>query len=127
VVPVDWPEVDELASVADRPWIGGPPDSALGHALLRLGRTSGLRLNVAHQCQDFTAALAMVSVGLAGAFVPELALAASAPPDVRVVQLPGLGARRIGVLYRRSRREPTQAVLTVLEALRAAASAGAPA
>jgi DNA-binding transcriptional LysR family regulator len=42
---------------------------------------------------------------------------------VRVVALPGLGARRIGVVYRRSRNEPTPLVRTVIDALRAAATA----
>lgn len=122
-VPLDWPEFDELSAVADRPWIDGQPESALGQAMARVRRTTGVRLPAAHRCHEFTAALAMVANGLAGAFVPELALAASAPADVRVVALPGIGARRIGVLYRRSRREPTPAVRAVLDALRAAATA----
>jgi DNA-binding transcriptional LysR family regulator len=122
-VPVDWPEFDDLAAVADRPWIDGPPGSALGHAMQRVRRTTVLALPAAHQCHEFTAALAMVAAGLAGAFVPELALTASAPGDVRVVAVPGLGARRIGVLYRRSRREPTPAVRAVLDALRDAVAA----
>lgn len=121
-VPVDWPEFDDLSGVAERPWIDGPPGSALGNAMARVRRTTALPLPTAHQCHEFTAALAMVAAGLAGAFVPELALAASAPADVRVVAVPGLGARRIGVLYRQSRREPTPAVRAVLDALRAAAS-----
>ncbi len=122
-VPVDWPEFDDLAVVAERPWIDGPPGSALGNAMARVRRTTGQLLPAAHQCHEFTAALAMVSAGLAGAFVPELALAAAAPENVRVVAVPGLGARRIGVMYRQSRREPTPAVRAVLDALRAAAAA----
>jgi DNA-binding transcriptional LysR family regulator len=89
----------------------------------RVRRTTGLSLPAAHLCGEFTAALALVAAGLAGAFVPELALAASAPADVRVIALPGLGSRSIGVLYRRSRNEPTPAVRAVVDALRAAALA----
>lgn len=122
-VPFGWPEFDELAAVADRPWIDGPTDSALGQAMQRVRRTTGLRLPAAHLCREFTAALAMVAVGLAGAFVPELALTATAPADVRVIALPSLGSRTIGVVYRRTRNEPTPAVRAVLEALRAAAAA----
>jgi DNA-binding transcriptional LysR family regulator len=122
-VPVDWLEFDELAAVADRPWVDGPTDSALGQAMRRVRRTTGLSLPAAHLCGEFTAALALVAAGLAGAFVPELALAASAPADVRVIALPGLGSRSIGVLYRRSRNEPTPAVRAVVDALRAAALA----
>lgn len=122
VVPLTWPEFDRLASVDDRPWVDGPADSAVGQAMRRVRRTSGLRLPPAHLCHDFGAGLAMVSAGLAGAFVPDLALSASAPADIRVVPLPGLGTRRIGVLYRRSRNEPTPAVRTVVDALRTAAT-----
>ena len=60
----------------------------------------------------------LVSAGFAAALVPELALGMISQQRVRVVTLPGLGARRIGVLYRRSRNEPTPAVRTVLDALR---------
>lgn len=122
-VPVDWPEFDRLAVVADRPWIDGPTDSALGQAMQRVRHTTGLGLPAPHLCREFTAALALVAAGLAGAFVPALALTAAGPADVRVVALPGLGSRRIGVLYRRSRNEPTPAVRVVVDALRAAAAA----
>lgn len=120
-VPMTWPDFDDLAAVADRPWIDGPADSAVGQAMQRVRRTTGLRLPAAHQCAEFTAGLSLVAAGLGGAFVPELALAALAPADVRVLSLPGLGARRIGVVYRRSRNEPTPAVRAVVDAFRAAA------
>jgi DNA-binding transcriptional LysR family regulator len=35
-VPVNWPEVSDLADVADLAWVDGPPGSALGQALARL-------------------------------------------------------------------------------------------
>jgi DNA-binding transcriptional LysR family regulator len=123
-VPVGWPDFVDLADIADRPWIDGPPDSAIGHALRRVRQTTGLRFPAAHSAREFTAALSLVGAGLAGAFVPELALAAAPPPaGVRVVNVPGVGTRRLGVLYRRSRNEPTPAVRAVLDALRAAAVA----
>jgi DNA-binding transcriptional LysR family regulator len=123
VVPAGWPEFDDLAIVAERPWVDGPPGSAVGQAMRRVRRTSVLRLPAAHLCHDFTAALVLVAAGFAGAFVPELALTAPTLDGVRVVTLAGLGSRRIGVLSRRSRNEPTPAVRTVIEALRAAALA----
>ena len=117
-VPVDWPEVSDLADIADRPWVDGPPGSALGQALARLRQTTGMAFPAAHSCSEFTAALAVVGAGLAGAFVPELALAVISPqPGVRIVAPPGIGARRLGVLYRRSRHEPTPAVRAVLDVL----------
>lgn len=122
VVPASWPEFEDLASVAERPWVDGPPGSAVGQAMRRVRRTSVLTLPAAHLCHDFTAALVLVAAGFAGAFVPVLALNVPQHDGLRVVTLPGLGARRIGVLYRRSRNEPTPAVRTVLEALRSAAA-----
>ena len=35
---LDWPEFDDLAAVADRPWIDGPPASAVGQAMRRVRR-----------------------------------------------------------------------------------------
>jgi DNA-binding transcriptional LysR family regulator len=122
VVPDDWPEFDDLAVVAERPWIDGPSDSAVGQAMRRVRRASALKLPAAHLCEDFTAALVLVSAGFGAAFVTALALTASAPTGVREVALPGLGSRRIGVLYRRSRNEPTPIVRTVVDALRVAAA-----
>jgi molybdate transport repressor ModE-like protein len=121
VVPLDWPVAGGLAEIGDRPWIDGPPGTALGHAMARLRRTTGLAFPPVHSCREFTAALALVGAGLAGAFVPELALAAVPQrPRVRVSAPPGIGARRVGLLYRRSRNEPTPAVRAVLEAMRTA-------
>jgi DNA-binding transcriptional LysR family regulator len=118
-VPVNWPEVSDLADVADLAWVDGPPGSALGQALARLRQTTGMAFPAAHSCTEFTAALAVVGAGLAGAFVPELALAVITPqPGVRILAPPGIGARRLGVLYRRSRHEPTPTVRAVLDVLR---------
>jgi len=117
-IPVDWPEVSDLADIAERPWVDGPPGSALGQALSRLRQTTGLAFPAAHSCSEFTAALAVVGAGLAGAFVPELALAVISPQaGVRIATPPGIGARRLGVLYRRSRHEPTPTVRAVLDVL----------
>ena len=117
-IPVDWPEVSDLAEIADRPWVDGPPGSALGQALARLRQTTGMAFPAAHSCSEFTAALAVVGAGLAGAFVPELALAVISPqPGVRIVTPAGIGARRLGVLYRKSRHEPTPTVRAVLDVL----------
>ncbi|MGH8862053.1 MAG: LysR family transcriptional regulator [Jatrophihabitantaceae bacterium] len=126
VVPLDWPEFDDLADVAERPWVDGPPHSAVGQAMRRVRQTSALGLPAAHVCQDFSAALVLVAAGLAGAFIPVLALAASPPSGIRELTLAGLGSRRIGVLYRRSRNEPTPAVRAVLDALRTAAHESSP-
>jgi DNA-binding transcriptional LysR family regulator len=117
-VPVDWPDVADLADIAGSPWVDGPPGSAVGQALTRLRRTTGMEFPAAHWCTEFTTALAVVAAGLAGAFVPELALAVTSPQSgVRILTPPGIGSRRLGVLYRRSRHEPTPAVRAALEDL----------
>jgi DNA-binding transcriptional LysR family regulator len=121
VVPTAWGEVESLADVGDRPWVDAPPGSAVAQTLRRMRRTTGLAFPPAHSCVEFTAALAVVSAGLAGAFIPVLALGASpSMAEVRVLTAEGLGGRRLGVLYRDARHEPTPAVLALLAALRAA-------
>jgi DNA-binding transcriptional LysR family regulator len=121
-VPSSWPDVRDLVQTVGHPWVDGPADSAVGHALRRMRRTTGLPFPTAHSTREFTVALSLVAAGLAAAFVPEMALAAlPAPAGVRVIALAGLGSRRMGVLYRQSRNEPTPAVEAVLVALREAA------
>ncbi len=123
VVPAAWGDVTTLDEVGDRPWVDAPPGSAVAQTLRRMRRTTGLAFPPAHSCIEFTAALALVSAGLAGAFIPLLALRAAPEPDeVRVLTVDGdgLGGRRLGVLYRDARNEPTPTVVAVLGALRAA-------
>ncbi len=126
-VPVDWPDVADLTDVAVRPWVDGPPGSALGQALARLRRTTGMEFPAAHHCTGFTAALAVAGAGLAGALIPDLALAVALPEQgVRIITPAGIGSRRLGVLYRQSRHEPTPALRAVLEVLRSATVRRAP-
>ncbi len=122
-VPISWPEYQSLDELAGRPFVDGPVGSAVGQTLRRLRHETGLPFPAAHSCLEFTAALAIVGAGIAGAFVPELALAVAPPPSgVRVLAPAGMGARRLGLIYRRSKLEPTPAVAAVLNALRAAAA-----
>jgi DNA-binding transcriptional LysR family regulator len=126
-IPAGWADAHELADVGDRAWVDSPPGSAVAQTLRRLRRTTGLTFPAAHSCLEFTAALALVSAGLAGALIPELALGVSPlPPTVRILSPAGVGGRRLGVLYRDARHEPTPAVAAVLTALRNVAGDGAP-
>jgi DNA-binding transcriptional LysR family regulator len=124
VVPAAWVPANGVISLADvghRPWVDAPPGSAVAQTLRRMRRSTGLAFPPAHSCLEFTAALALVSAGLAGAFIPELALAvAPLPAEVHTLSADGLGGRRLGVLYRDARNEPTPAVMAVLNSLRAA-------
>lgn len=121
-LPAAWPAFDDLADVAGRPWVDGWPGSALAQAMRRIRTTTGLPFPGRHVVREFNTALTLVASGVAGAVVPQLALAAWGPPEtVRIRRHAGIGARRLGVLYRSSRHEPTLAVRTVLQAMRAAA------
>ncbi len=122
-VPVAWPRPESLGDLLGRPWVDGPAGSAVHETLGRLRASSGLPLPGRHSCLEFPAALALVGGGLAAALVPDIALAA-VPEGVRIVDVEGLGARRISAVYRTGRRRPTQVAdpgagtRALLEALR---------
>jgi DNA-binding transcriptional LysR family regulator len=120
-IPTSWPAPTSLADLAERPWVDGPPGSAIGQALGRLRTATTLSLPAAHTCLEFPAALGLVAGGLACALVPDLALNYPLPAHVRIVNLPDLGARRISSLYRTRRNQPTPLIAALLDALAAAA------
>jgi DNA-binding transcriptional LysR family regulator len=129
-MPAAWPQPESLGDLQGRPWVDGPPGSAVHQALGRLRAGSGQPLPGRHSCLEFPAALALVSGGLAAALVPDLALTAP-PAGVRVVDVAGLGARRISAGYRTGRRvsgsrgtKPRPAEGIVIHAMLAAAGAG---
>ncbi len=93
--------------MAERPWVDGPPGSAVRAVLDRLRATTGLRLSGRHVCLEFPAALALVDAGLAVALVPALALPDPPGPGTQLVDLPGLGARTISA-YTGAARRPSQ-------------------
>lgn len=119
-LPTTWPVPTSVLDLADRPWIDGPPGSAVRQALQRLRADTTLALPGAHSCLEFPAALALVAGGLATALVPDLALAQQRPPGVRIVDLPDLGTRRINALHRTT-RHITPALAAMLDALTEAA------
>ncbi|WP_412538827.1 LysR family transcriptional regulator [Longispora sp. K20-0274] len=126
VVPRSWGEVADLDTLNGRPWVDGPPGSALRRVLDRLSARHGLVLDRRHECMEFPAALALVAAGLAAAVVPALALAlrggeVDGYPEVRAVAMPLIGARRLDLLHRAGRHEPSPAARTVAVALAARA------
>jgi DNA-binding transcriptional LysR family regulator len=120
-LPAGWPRPRDVADLAERPWIDGPPGSAVRGVLDRLRATTGLPLPGAHVCLEFPAALALVDAGLAAALVPALAVPDPPNPGTRLVDVPGLSARTISAWTQASRR-PTRLLATLLDALAAAAS-----
>ncbi|HET9655956.1 MAG TPA: LysR family transcriptional regulator [Kineosporiaceae bacterium] len=104
----------------DLPWVAGPPGSATRSVLERLCQTEDVRPLIAHEALEFPAVLALVGAGLGVALVPRLALPAPAglrAAGLRVLDLPGLGARQVVARHRTSRGEPSPAVRVVLGAL----------
>lgn len=121
-LPARWPLPHDVADLADRPWVDGPPGSAVHGVLARLRATTGLPLPGAHVCLEFAAALALVDAGLAAALVPALAVPDPPGPGTRLAELPGLSARTISAWTRQTRR-PARLLTTVLDALGASGSA----
>lgn len=120
-IPTGWTTPTSLADLCERPWVDGPPGSAIGRALGRLRFVTALSLPAAHNCLEFPAALALVAGGMAAALVPDLALNYPLSAQVRIVNLPDLGARRISALYRTRRHQPTPVIAALLDALAVAA------
>jgi DNA-binding transcriptional LysR family regulator len=108
VVPRAWGPVSDLDVLRDRPWVDGPPGTAVRRVLDRLCARHGLTLDRRHECLEFPAALSVVAAGLAAAVIPALAQPEH-HPGVRVIDSPLPGARRLELLHRRGRHEPTPA------------------
>ncbi len=126
VIPTSWTTPTSLSDLAERPWVDGPPGSAIGQALGRLRASTALSLPAAHTCLEFPAALALVAGGMAAALVPDLALTHPLPAHARIVNLPDLGTRRISSLYRTRRNQPAPVVAALLDALITAAYPSTP-
>ncbi|MGX5716766.1 LysR family transcriptional regulator [Arthrobacter sp. MAHUQ-56] len=104
------------------PWLGVEPSAANVAVLGRLSRTTGTQMETVHQYADTLTALALVAAGEGVAIVPTLALAGVVQDGVEVLDVPGLGTRRI-VLRRYDRRRPTSLpVDTVARLLRESAA-----
>ena len=63
-VPAAWPVPRSLDDLASRPWISGPPGTAVQLVLDRVRRSTGLALPATHACEEFAAVLALVEAGL---------------------------------------------------------------
>lgn len=120
-VPAAWGAVDSVEALLGRPWVDGPPGSVARRSLDRIAGEHGAALERAHECLEYPAALSVVAAGLAVAVVPALAL--PDPPDSRVRLLPAavLGARRLDLVHRAGRHEPSPAARLVADEIRAAA------
>ena len=126
VVPAAWPVPRSLEDLADRPWISGPPGTAVQLVLDRVRRSTGLVLPVAHACEEFAAVLALVEAGLGVSIVPALALPVEKRPrpGLHLVGLSEFGVRHISAVTVATRRQPPL-ITELLHALVEAASGSA--
>src|SRR5690606_28944693 len=108
-----------IERLLSRPWVTGPQGSAAHLALGRIGAHFDADLDRQHECLEFPAALAIVAAGLAAAVVPSLALPAG--DSIEVLDCPAAGVRRIDLLHRSGRHEPSPAARLVADAIAAAA------
>ena len=105
------------------PWLGVEPAAASASAVGRLHRATGTPVETAHQYYDTLTALALVAAGEGVTVVPALALSGVIQDGVDVLDVPGLGTRRI-VLRRFDRRRPiSMPVDTVARLLRESVAA----
>lgn len=105
------------------PWLGVEPSAANVSVLGRLSRSTGAKTETVHQYTDTLTALSLVAAGEGVAIVPTLALTGVVQDGVDILDVPGLGTRRI-VLRRFDRRRPTSLpVDTVARLLRESAAA----
>jgi molybdate transport repressor ModE-like protein len=116
------PENIDLARLP-LPWLGVESTAANALVLGRLRRSTGAPMDTAHQYQETLTALALVAAGEGIAILPTLALSGVVHDGVDILDVPGLGTRRI-VLRRFDRRRSTSApVDTVARLLRESAAA----
>ncbi|ACL38431.1 transcriptional regulator, LysR family [Pseudarthrobacter chlorophenolicus A6] len=105
------------------PWLGVEQSAANAAVVGRLRHSTGIFSETVHQYQETLTALALVAAGEGVAIVPTLALAGVIQDGVEVLDVPGLGTRRI-VLRRFAGRRPTSTPLdTVARLLRESAAA----
>lgn len=105
------------------PWIGVDSAAANASVLGRLRQSTGARMETVHQYQETLTALALVAAGEGVAIVPTLALSGVSHDGVDVLDVPGLGTRRIVLRRFDRRRAASTPVDTVARLLRESAAA----
>lgn len=105
------------------PWIGVESSAANAAVLGRLRQSTGARIETVHQYQETLTALALVAAGEGVAIIPTLALSGVSHDGVDVLDVPGLGTRRIVLRRFDRRRAASMPVDTVARLLRESAAA----
>ncbi|MFJ5699633.1 LysR family transcriptional regulator [Arthrobacter sp. NPDC093139] len=105
------------------PWLGVEPSAANSAVLGRLRQSTGARMETVHQYQETLTALALVAAGEGIAIVPTLALSGVVQDGVDILDVPGLGTRRIVLRRFDRRRSASMPADTVARLLRESAAA----
>jgi molybdate transport repressor ModE-like protein len=117
VVPASWGPPATAAELMDRPWVGGPLESSVRVALVRIAEAAGATARVQVECCEFASAMDLVAAGMGAAIVPQLALS-SPRPGVLLTSLTDAGLRRLHAVRLGRPTRPRDSVLTLIDALR---------
>ena len=112
-----------LATFAAAEWIGGCL-RCRGH-LVACCRAAGFEPSIRHTSDDYVVVQNLVARGLGVTLLPASALAAHRHTGVRVVPLPALGRRHVGVVHRLGAETVPATAALVAQLVRVAAKAGA--
>lgn len=97
-------DVTDLARL-EMPWLGEQPTAASARAASRLRTVLGSDQPTVHYFHSIETALALIAAGEGAALIPELALQGKAHPGIAILDVPGLGTRRVVLrTYPRSNR-----------------------
>jgi DNA-binding transcriptional LysR family regulator len=97
------------------PWLGAEPSAASWQAVRRVRRSLGVRTAPVHTFANFQSAVALVAAGEGFTLLPSLALHMQSMEGVDVLDVPGLGTRRIVLRQRDSGDvEAVEAVATLV-------------
>jgi DNA-binding transcriptional LysR family regulator len=105
------------------PWLGVDSSAANAAVLGRLRQSAGAQMETVHRYHETLTALALVAAGEGVAIVPTLALSGVSHDGVDVLDVPGLGTRRIVLRRFDGRRAASMPVDTVARLLRESAAA----
>jgi DNA-binding transcriptional LysR family regulator len=105
------------------PWIGLDPTAASSKAMQRVRRELGGEESTQHSFFSYQNALALVSAGEGVTLAPALALETLPSEGVELVDVPGLGMRRVVLRHLTRRRTASPTLATATDLIREAAAA----
>jgi DNA-binding transcriptional LysR family regulator len=105
------------------PWIGLDPTAASAKAMQRVRRELGGEESTQHSFFSYQNAIALVAAGEGVTLAPALALETLPSEGVELVDVPGLGMRRVVLRHLTRRRTASPTLATATDLIREAAAA----